>query len=198
LNLWTKQIVSGGGYPGNLKKRRINKAPAKGFFSQSGFTMIELMVVGAIVGILSAIAFTMLQDQLPRASAKSAARQLRTDLQKAKLEAIKRNTECLVVFTLAAGNASGSCQTCISSNDNDCADVSDIMVSDLDFDNYDNAELDSTNFTSTPQLFVFSARGMPERTGGGGMSGGTAVIETKDASYSISVIVSMTGRIRIE
>ncbi len=117
---------------------------------------------------------------------------------KLKLEAVKRNTECLVVFTLAAGTDSGSCLTCIS-NDTDCVDASDVIVSSLDFDDYDNAVLESTNFTGTPLLFVFSSRGMPEQTGGGGgMSGGTAVLTTSDASYSISVIVSTIGRIRIE
>jgi Tfp pilus assembly protein FimT len=152
------------------------------------------MVVGAIVGVLSAIAFAMLQNQLPRASAKSAARQLRTDLQKAKLEAVKRNTECLVVFTVAAGNASGSCLTCIST-DNDCTDAGDVIVSNLDFDDYDNAVLQSENYTTNP--FVFNARGMPETTGGA-MCAGTAELTTSDGSYSISVILSSSGRVRIE
>ncbi len=198
MNLWIKQIAFRGRTLDFVKTRHGRLSPSKGLSGQSGFTMIELMVVMAIAGVLASIAFVMLQDQLPRASAKSAARQLRTDLQKAKLEAVKRNTECLVVFTLAAGNASGSCQTCISSVNDVCTDASDIIVSNLDFDDYDNAVLESTNFTTTPQVFVFTARGMPERTGGGGMSGGTIELTTSDASYSISVIVSFSGRIRIE
>lgn len=164
----------------------------------SGFTMIELMVVTAIVAILAVVAFGSLQSQLPRARTNSAARQLKADLQKAKLEAIKRNTPCLVQFTVAAGNNSGSCNTCIDSNgDNVCTAANDTMITTLDLNDFDGAAVTNADFSGN-LVFVFNPRGIPEQTNGA-MCSGTAVIDcTVDANYSRSVVMSRVGRLRIE
>ncbi len=179
-------------------KKSRKKKSGKEKFADSGFTMIEIMVTVAIAGILAAVAFGSLRNQLPRARTNSAARQLRSDLQKAKLEAIKRNTNCLVAFTKSAGNDRGACATCIDSNgDNACKAADDIMVTDLDFNDYDSVELSDANFSGN-QIFVFDSRGMPKQTTGA-MSFGTAVVNcTSDANYSRSVVMSSVGRLKID
>lgn len=171
--------------------------PARAGRSENGFTLIEMMVVTGIVAILAAIAFGSLQTQLPRARTKAAARALRSDLQKAKLEAVKRNTDCLVVFTVAAGNNSGSCVTCIDDNgDTLCNAADDTIITELDFGDYDDAALSNENFSGNP--FVFNSRGIPKQTTGA-MCAGTAVVNcTSDANYSRSVVMSSVGRIRID
>ena len=126
---------------------------------ETGFTLIELMVIVAISGIISVLAITQFQSMISRTKAKSATRQLRADLQKAKLEAIKRNTDCLVDFTVAVPGNSGTCITCIST-DNDCDDAGDTIISRLDFNDYSNVELQNANFTGAT-VFVFNSRGMP-------------------------------------
>jgi prepilin-type N-terminal cleavage/methylation domain-containing protein len=167
-------------------------------YPEAGFTIIEVMVVTAIVGILAAVAFSALMDQLPRSRTKAAARQLRADLQKAKLEAIKRNTESLVEFTLAAGLDSGSCITCIDDNsDDDCDTASDTIISELDFNEYEDVALSGADFSGA-QVFVFNSRGVPEQLNGA-MCAGTAVVNcTSDNNFSQDVIMSNTGRIRID
>ena len=162
---------------------------------EAGFTLIEMMIVVAIIAILSALAFPSLSDLLPRSRTKAATRELRGYIQKAKLEAIKQNRDCLLVFTPASGTDAGSCVTCISSDD-DCTDPGDDIISQLDFNDYKNAALLRTTFSG--DKFVFNARGIPESTTGA-MAAGRAVIENSaDTAYTFDVIVASSGRVKIE
>jgi type IV fimbrial biogenesis protein FimT len=65
---------------------------------QQGLTMMELMVVIAILAIMAGISISALSEYIPDYRLGSAVRQLVTDLHKAKTEAIKRNTHAVVVF----------------------------------------------------------------------------------------------------
>lgn len=165
--------------------------------TESGFTLLELMVVTAIVSILAVLAVDSLVTQLPRARTKEAARALRGDLQKAKLAAIKRNTDCLVVLTVAAGTNSGSVVTCIDDNgDTLCNAADDTMITQLAFDDYDDAELSSHTFLGNP--FIFNSRGTPKLTSGALCMGTAEVNCTSDVNYSRKVVMSSVGRIKIE
>lgn len=63
--------------------------------------MTELMVVLAIISILLGIGGVGLLSNLPQYRLKSAARELVSVMQKARLEAVKRNIDCRVVFDVA-------------------------------------------------------------------------------------------------
>jgi len=71
--------------------------------NSQGFTLIEIMITVAILGILTAIALpsysVWMENQQIRASAES----IQNGLQKARAEAVKRNT--LVRFVLGANSA---------------------------------------------------------------------------------------------
>jgi len=66
-----------------------------------GFTLIELLVVVSIIVIASATAVPMLSSWLPNYRLKSAARDMYSILQKAKLEAVRTKGECGVYFDTA-------------------------------------------------------------------------------------------------
>ncbi len=67
--------------------------------NRSGFTLIELMVVIAIIAILSAIAVPSIMAWLPNMRLKAAARDVYSNIQRARVEAVKRNTCITIKFT---------------------------------------------------------------------------------------------------
>jgi prepilin-type N-terminal cleavage/methylation domain-containing protein len=82
-----------------------------------GFTMIELMVVVALVAILLAVAAPSFVSYLARQRVEGVASELGTDLQFARSEAVQRNTDvrvtfgtgCYVVHTQPAGATATTC-----------------------------------------------------------------------------------------
>jgi len=65
---------------------------------QAGFTLMELMVVIAIIAILSGIAIPNAITWRNNAQVSSAARGLYSDLQSARSMAVKENRECTISF----------------------------------------------------------------------------------------------------
>lgn len=69
----------------------------------SGFTLIELMVVIAIIATLTAISVPNFLVYLPNARLKSAARDLYSNMQLAKMGSIKQNADWAIVFDTTDG-----------------------------------------------------------------------------------------------
>lgn len=68
-----------------------------------GFTLLELMVILGIVAILSVLAIPNFRSWLPKTQTGSAAREILTTIQLAKMAAIKDSANVLVHFTPATG-----------------------------------------------------------------------------------------------
>jgi type IV fimbrial biogenesis protein FimT len=68
-----------------------------------GFTFLETMIVMTIVAILSVIVVPSLLSKMPQRHLKAAARELFSNLQKAKILAVKENDTMLVRFVSTGG-----------------------------------------------------------------------------------------------
>ncbi|MBI9083945.1 MAG: prepilin-type N-terminal cleavage/methylation domain-containing protein [Desulfobacterales bacterium] len=81
-----------------------------------GFSLVELMVVIAIAGVVMAVSVPAYLSYLPRIRLREAAREIGSDMQYIKVQAIKTNTTTAVLFNPAgtyqvitdSGEAAGS------------------------------------------------------------------------------------------
>lgn len=124
---------------------------------QKGFTMIETMVVLAIIVIVTAIAIPTYVTLLPNYRLKSAAQDLYSNLQSAKMQAIKKNNTSTVKFDISGGEYTKSDDTKVILNK--------VYKGSVSYGKPTSAP-DET-YAGTPPQVEFNARGMTNNTDDG-------------------------------
>jgi type IV fimbrial biogenesis protein FimT len=72
--------------------------------NNKGFTLAEVLVTIGILGIMAAISIPSYISWLPRHRLQTSARQIYDDLNLAKMEAVRRNTNICITFSTANNN----------------------------------------------------------------------------------------------
>ncbi len=136
---------------------------------QGGFTLAELMMVIAIIGILSAIGIPAMVSTYPDYQLKAAARDIVSNFQKAKLEAAKRNTWVTVTFNQPVNGITYDYVVFVDSNQNHQFDAAaDTALAQTDFSGYGGgvtmvSNTFGLNADATPlPCFTFTPRGLPK------------------------------------
>jgi type IV fimbrial biogenesis protein FimT len=188
----------------SIIKERVMRIPPVDGNRESGFTVIELMVVIAIIGIMTAIAIPAFSTWLPNYRLKSAARDLYSNFQKGKIAAIKNNTNCTVIFEPTAGSAYDY-RVFIDADKDLEYDAGEEVIADVLWSRYESVNFDTSqgsghgvNFPDNDDgkpAIAFRPNGLTESNSGALGIGTVFLINTKNRTKS--VIVSAAGNIRI-
>ena len=146
---------------------------------QSGVTLIEMMVVIAIMAIFAGIAIPNYLSWLPKSRLNGAARQVMGDLMAARMKAVKLNHSVKVFFY-----SNYQYKICDDADNNGTvADgEGDVQLRDIQ-----NAYADVTFDSSNPPDPVFSARGTAT----------SPTITLQNSSGSKNITISIAGRVKI-
>ena len=146
---------------------------------ESGFTLIELIIIIAILSILAGIAVPNFLAWLPKSRLNGAARQVMGDLMAARMKAVSQNNEFKIFFL-----ANGHEYMILDDDDNDgTADTGEwTEIKDIR-NEYSDVTFDLTK-TADP---VFSSRGTATNT----------TITLQNSSGSKDITISIAGRVKI-
>jgi len=156
---------------------------------EKGFTLVELMITVAIVGIIASLAVPSFSEMIERNRLKEAAEGLKSDLMFARTEAIKRSSN----INMTVKKGSSWCYGIDIDNNTDNTDANAVCdcatsgscavktVQGSQFTGTTNIEVADTNIT------FFFRRGTASNQG----------MTISTTHYSLRVLSSVAGRIRI-
>ena len=162
-----------------------------------GFTLLEVIIVVAILSILSAFVIPRIDDWRQNLQLNSATRDIYSNLQKAKLEAIKTRTYCTVSF-----DANG--YVIYLDADKDLVqDAGEQVISSVSLSDYENVSLDTSKgggdgllFSGTDDGIAFSVTGLP-RDSAGALALGTIFLKQDHRDKTAEISITRAGSIQI-
>lgn len=184
---------------------------------ESGFTLIELMTVVGIIAILLAIAVPGVMSWLPSYRLKAAAQDMVGNFQKARLEAIKRNALCTVVFNQPVDGVTydyvvfiddpeNGVDRYVDYDDGSGGTTKEEIIEMVRWEDYRSVDFDTTegggngvNFAQNDDgrpALAYKPNGLTRSDSGALGAGSVFLVNTKGVKRRI--VISSVGNIRIE
>jgi len=154
-----------------------------------GFTLVELMTVIAILSVLAAVAYPLINASLPKYRLRAAARELVIDFKRAKVEAIKRHQNVLIEFKPPSGTDGGSYELCVD----DCTTGEKIASVAMPKDVRLTPNPDKNKYFNDNKRGKYDSRGLPPNLS----DTGTICLSTTDGSRTYSIALSSSGAVRM-
>ncbi|HEX4870842.1 MAG TPA: GspH/FimT family pseudopilin [Nevskiaceae bacterium] len=165
-----------------------------------GFTLVELMVALAVLGIVAALATPSFLTLIANNRLKSAAEQIRSDIALARSEAVKRNQVITLRFTRTS--ATQWCYGLRAATACDCTETtaSEADYCFLDLDGSGNrlpAVVSSSRFGNIQiEAAPFGTAGLSFSPVRPTLTSGGATLSSPQASGSLRITASGPGRVR--
>lgn len=148
----------------------------------AGFTLIELVVVMAVIAILAGVATLSISSYIPSLRLKRASQELQLQIQKARLEAVRRNRFCYIEFHKTIGGNRYAPIIWVDENNNGTYDSGEevyrqkVNGGTLELEGYGGIRFDSAQgggdgvafaaaATSGDNAFRFNLRGLSDKGG---------------------------------
>ena len=152
-----------------------------------GVSLLELIVVLAIFGIMTAVAVPYLRPATAQAELRAAAQELYGHFQRAKVEAAKKNLPVAIIFTLSGTN---KYVVFVDNNNDKVLDPAEQVLADISLG--PQQIFSSSTFPAGGTETGFTPNGLP--SGGAG----TVVIKDTNTGDSFALSTSVAGNISLE
>lgn len=184
---------------GNTKKQFSKREKLSGDNRKKGFTLVEVVVVLVVIGILAGIAIPTYLKWIPGIRLKSAARDLYSNLQLARIQALKENVTVPVRFETGGDNDPSNDIYYYDTNGNGSHTAGEFGIflngykSAVGFRVDNTIDIDDWNgndaVTTDPTQISFSNRGTANSN--------SVFIENEDKTIIYAITVLTTGGIRL-
>lgn len=173
---------------------------------KDGYTLIEVLVTMVVLAIVTAITIPVFARWLPDYRLRAAARDLYSNFQLAKMEAVRNNSNCAITFNQAIGGTVYDYAVFVDSDNDLEYDAGEEVITQVLWTDYEDVSFDTAqgggdglNFPNNDDglpSIAFRPNGLPRDNSGGSGTGTAFLVNTKNMTRS--VVISAGGNITIQ